>query len=69
MIPETSNPTHAGGVVGLGIVKAVAADDFLKNTAFPKPFQALWLEQRFRLSPVMARYVAELAFTPTKRRA
>jgi hypothetical protein len=69
MIPETSNPTHAGGVVGLGIVKAVAADDFLRNTASSKNFQALWLEQRFRLSPLMARYVAELAFTATERRA
>jgi hypothetical protein len=62
MIPETSNPTHAGGVVGLGIVKAVAADDFLRNTASPENLQVLWLTARFRVPADRARLVAELAF-------
>ena len=62
MIPETSNPTHAGGVVGLGIVKAVAADDFLRNTASPGNLQALSLTARFRVHADRARFIAELAF-------
>jgi hypothetical protein len=38
MIPETPNPTHAGGVVGLGILKAVAADDTPRFTPL-RPFR------------------------------
>jgi|GraSoiStandDraft_46_1057282.scaffolds.fasta_scaffold1619853_2 hypothetical protein len=40
-MPHKTNPTHAGGVVGLGVVKAVAADDFLRNTASPSNAQQL----------------------------
>lgn len=69
MTPNTSNPTRADGTVGLGIVKAVAAGDILRNTASPTNLQELWLTSRFRLTTDRARLVAELAFNIARRRA
>ena len=59
---NTSNPTRAGGTVGLGIVKAVAADDILRNTASAINLQVVWLGVRYGLTPDRAKLVAELAF-------
>jgi hypothetical protein len=59
---HTANPASAGGAeTGFGVSCWLASDTPV-ITVSSRILQAHWLEPRFQPSPIMVRYVAELAF-------